>query len=131
MKAFKGWAQWFKVIDTGAEINRRIQIGGKNWRKLIGIICKKKKGTKLKGSCTWTVVLYGMENYAFDQSIRRKNEYCGNKNVTIQQGVTRRDRIRNEEIRKFWSGTTVKEIQGSTIAVVWPQTKKERRARRK
>ena len=45
--------------------------------------------------------------------------------------VTRRDKIWDKEIRKFWSLATVKEMQESLIMIVSVDSKKERRLRRK
>ena len=95
------------LVDEGAdverEINCRIQAGWKGWREMSGVLCDKKMPVKLKGKVYKIAVrpamLYGMETLP----VRKANET--RMNVTEMRmlrwmcGVSREDRIRNENKR--------------------------------
>ena len=85
-----------------AEINRRIQAGWNNWRKMSGVLCDKKIPPKVKGKIHQTVVqpamLYGLETVPQTKKTTQKLEVAEMKMCRWACGVTRRDRIRNDEI---------------------------------
>ena len=87
-----------------AEINRRIQARWNNWRKMSGVLCDKNIPPKVKGMIHQTVVqpamLYGLETVPQTKKTTQKLEVAEMKMCRWACGVTRRDRIRNDEIRE-------------------------------
>ena len=87
-----------------AEVDLRIQASWKNWRKLSGVLCNRGLSSRLKGMILKTVVrpamTYGTETWAIKESHERRMEVAEMKMLRWVQGVTRWDKIRNEEIQK-------------------------------
>ena len=74
MKAFKCMDSMFQDdAHAVAEINRKILIGWKNWRKQTGIIYRKKLGIQLKGKLYKSVMrpalLYGMKTMHLTKAV--------------------------------------------------------------
>ncbi|XP_063584720.1 uncharacterized protein LOC134762275 [Penaeus indicus] len=88
------------------EVNFRIQCGWNNWRKVSGVICDKRVPVRLKGKVHKAVVrlalIYGLE------AAPLKMNAAEMKMLRWMVGVTRRDRSRNEYIRR-----TVKVVEVS------------------
>ncbi|XP_063598192.1 uncharacterized protein LOC134774725 [Penaeus indicus] len=87
-------------MDRG--VNFRIQCGWNNWRKVSGVICDKRVPVRLKGKVHKAVVkptlIYGLEAAPLKKSEEKMNA-AEMKMLRWMEGVTRRDRIRNEYIR--------------------------------
>ena len=75
-----------------------------SWRKITGVLCDKRVPEKVKGKMYKTIVqpamLYGMEAVAMTKSQERKMEVAEMKMLRFPLGVTRVNRLRNEEIRE-------------------------------
>ena len=86
------------------EIEKRIQAGWNSWRKITGVLCDKKAPIKLKGKMFKTMVrpamLYGTEALAVSQKQEKKLEVAEMKMLRYSLGITKLDRVRNEEVRK-------------------------------
>ena len=90
--------------ELDAEVDLRIQASWKNWRKLSGVLCDRRLSSRLKGMIFKTVVrpamTYGTETWAIKKSHERRMDIAEIKMLRWAQGVTRWDKIRNEEIQK-------------------------------
>ena len=92
--------------DGGSDRNteKRIQSGWYSWRKITGVLCDKRVPEKVKGKMYKTIVrpamLYGMETVAMTKRQERKMEVAEMKMLRFSLGVTRVNRLRNEEIRE-------------------------------
>ena len=88
--------------ELNAEVDLRIQASLKNWRKLSGVLCGRRLSSRLKGMIFKTVVrpamTYGTETWAIKKSHERRIDIAEMKMLRWTQGVTRWDKIRNEEI---------------------------------
>ena len=86
------------------EVRRRIQAGWMSWRKVSGVLCNKKLSAKVKGKMYKSVVrptiLYGMETVAVTERQMGKMEVAELKMVRWALGVTRKNKIRNEYVRR-------------------------------
>ena len=85
------------------EVRRRIQAGWMSWRKVSGVLCDRKLSEKFHGKMYKSVVrptiLYGIETVAVTKRQMRKMVVTELKMVRWVQGVTRKDKIRNEYLR--------------------------------
>jgi len=92
--------------DGGAEteVTRRIQSGWNSWRKITGVVCDRKVPDKLKGKLHRLMVrpamLYGLETVALTKAQEKKLEVAEMKMLRYEVGVARKDKTRNENIRK-------------------------------
>ena len=88
-------------IDT--DISHRIQAGWTKWRSSSGVLCDRKVPLKVKGKYYKVAVrpalLYGSECWAVKHNHVKKMEVAEMRMLRWMCGITRRDRIRNEEIR--------------------------------
>ena len=86
------------------EVRRRIQAGWISWRKVSGVLCDWKLSAKVKGkmykSVVRTAMLSGMETVAVTERQMGKMEVADLKMVRWALGVTRKDKIRNEYVRR-------------------------------
>ena len=75
-----------------------------SWRKVSGVLCDKKLSSKVKGKMYKNVVrptiLYGMDTVAVTERQMEKMEVAELKMVRWALGVTRKDKIRNEYVRR-------------------------------
>ncbi|XP_063607578.1 uncharacterized protein LOC134782141 [Penaeus indicus] len=87
-----------------AEISRRIQSGWNNWKKMSGVLCDKRIPTRVKGKIHQTVIqpamLYGLETGPQTNKTTKRLKVAEMKMCRWACGVTRRDRVRNEDIRR-------------------------------
>ena len=82
-----------------------------SWKKVSGVLCDRKLLARVKGKMYKIVVrsamLYGMETVAVTEKQLGKMEVADLKMVRWALGVTRKDKIRNEERngenRKLWN----------------------------
>ena len=106
--------------ELNAEVDLRIQAVWKNWRKLSGVLCDRRLSSRLKGMIFKTVVkpalTYGTETWAIKKSHKRRMDIAEMKMLRWVQGVTRWDKIRNEEIQKRMKVTEIhRKIQGKRL----------------
>ena len=75
-----------------------------SWRKVSGVLCDRKLSAKVKGKMYKSVVrpaiLYGMETVAVTERKMGKKEVEELKMVRWALGVTRKNKIRNEYVRR-------------------------------
>ena len=94
------------------EIAKRVGAGWMNWKTCSGVLCDKRMPVKLKGKVYRTVVrpamLYGAETWATTKRQESRIEVNEMRMLRWMYGVTRKDKIRYENIR----GTT-KVVQAS------------------
>jgi hypothetical protein len=87
-----------------AEVNRRIQSGWNNWRKMSAILCDKRAPLKVKGRIHMRVVqpamLYGMETVPLGSRHVAAFEVAERKMCRWARGLTRYDHVRNVDIEK-------------------------------
>ena len=97
--------------ELDAEVDLRIQASWKNWRKLSGVLCNRRLSSRLKGIIFKTVVrsamTYGTETWAIKKSHKTRMDVAEMKMLRWVQGVTRWDKIRNEEIQKRMKVTEI------------------------
>ncbi|KAK2902094.1 hypothetical protein Q8A73_011840 [Channa argus] len=89
--------------ECGKEVKRRVQAGWNGWRKVSGVLCDKRVSARMKGKVVKTVVrpamLFGLETVALKKRQEAELEVAELKMLRFSLGVTRMDRIRNEDIR--------------------------------
>ena len=89
--------------ECAKEVKKRVQAGWSGWRKVSGVMCDKRVSAKVKGKVYKTVVrpalLYGLETVALTKRQEAELEVAELKMLRFSLGVTRMDRIRNENIR--------------------------------
>ena len=85
------------------EIKRRVQAGWSGWRRILGVICDRRLPARVKGKVYSLVVrlamLYGLETVAVTKKQIEEMEVAETKMLRFAMGVTRKDKIRNENIR--------------------------------
>ena len=85
------------------DVDARVAQGWSKWRALTGVLCDRRMPNRLKGKIYKTVVrpamLYGCECWALKKEHERKVAVAEMKMLRWTAGVTRKDKIRNEEIR--------------------------------
>ena len=88
-----------------AELKRRIQAGWNSWRKVTGVMCDKRISGRVKGKVYTTVVrpaiMYSLETAAVTKTQERELEVAEMRMLRWSLGWTRKDKIRNERIRKL------------------------------
>ncbi|KAK2891434.1 hypothetical protein Q8A73_017099 [Channa argus] len=89
--------------ECGKEVKRRVQAGWNGWRKVSGVLCDKRVSARMKGKVFKTVVrpamLFGLETVALKKRQEAELEVAELKMLRFSLGVTRMDRIRNEDMR--------------------------------
>ena len=87
------------------EIAKRIQAGWGAWKRITGVMCDRKVSATMKGQLYKTMVqpamMYGIETLAVTKAQERKMQVAEMKILRWSLGITRKDRIRNEEIRRI------------------------------
>ena len=95
------------------EITKRVGAGWRNWKKYSGVLCDRRMPVKLKGKVYKTVIrpamLYGAETWATTKRQEKRIEVTEMRMLRWMCGVTRKDKIRNEHIRR-----TTRVAQAST-----------------
>ena len=90
--------------STEDEVGKRIQAGWNSWRKVTGVLCNSKVSPGVKRRLYKMMVrptmLYGMETVAVTKSQEKQMERVEMKMLRFSLGVTRRNRIQNEEVRR-------------------------------
>ena len=87
------------------EIAKRIQAGWGAWKRITGVMCDRKVSGTVKGQLYKTMVrpamMYGIETLAVTKAQERKIQVAEMKMLRWSLGFTRKDKIRNDEIRKI------------------------------
>ena len=85
------------------EVRKRVQAGWNGWRRVSGVICDKRLPARVKGkvysSMVRTAMVYGLERVAVTKKQVEEMEVAEMKMLRFTMGVTRKDKIRNENIR--------------------------------
>ncbi|KAL7867553.1 hypothetical protein SRHO_G00089370 [Serrasalmus rhombeus] len=85
------------------EVKKRVQAGWSGWRRVSGLICDRRIAARVKGKVYKTVVrpamTYGLETVALSKRQEAELEVAEMKMLRFSLGVTRMDKIRNEQIR--------------------------------
>ena len=85
------------------EVKKRVQAGWNGWRRVSGAICDKRLPARVKGKVYSSVVrpamVYGLETVAVTKKQVEEMEVAEMKMLRFAMGVTRKDKIRNEQIR--------------------------------
>ena len=101
---FKYLGSTVESAGVDSEVNRRIQAGWNNWRKMSGILCDKKVPNRVKGKILKTVVqpamLFSIGTVPLSKRQKSKLEVVDMRMSRWMLGLSRNDRVRNEEIRK-------------------------------
>ena len=102
--------------ELDAEITHRVQAGGKNWKKMTGVLCDKRVNVKAKGKMYKTVVrpamIYGAETWGSKKAQEKRLDVTEMRMLRWMCGVTKLDKIKNERIRKTVKVTEIsKKIQ--------------------
>ena len=89
--------------EIESDVNHRVQAGWMKWKKASGFICDKKVPLKLKGkfyrAAIRPALLYGTECWAIKSQHEKKFNVAEMRMLRWMSGHTRKDRIRNEDIR--------------------------------
>ncbi|MBN3293353.1 YSM6 protein, partial [Polypterus senegalus] len=105
--------------DCGREVKKRVKAGWNGWRRALGVICDRRVSARVQEQVYRTVVrpamLYGLETVALTRKQETELEVAELKMLRFELGVTRMDRIRNEDIRGSaqvgWLGGKVREVR--------------------
>ena len=85
------------------EVKKRVQAGWNGWRRVSGVICDRRLPARVKGKVYSSVVrpamVYGLETVAVTKKQVEEMEVAEMKMLRFAMGVTRKDKIRNENIR--------------------------------
>ena len=99
--------------DIDQDVAHRIQCGWLKWRGATGILCDRSVPEKLKGKFYRTAIrpalLYGSECWAFKKEHSMKMGVAEMRMLRWMCGHTRRDKIRNEDIRMKLGVTDIKD----------------------
>ena len=112
--AFRYLGSWLHECgDLDREIQARLQGTGNTWRNVSGIIYDKRMPMELKTQVYKTmvrpVILYGAEIWAVKEEHVKKLEVAEMRCLLTIRGATRRDRMRNEDIRQELKVTELRE----------------------
>ena len=109
------------VIDKDGTIDRdvdlRVQAAWSSWRKLTGVLYDRKIPLRLKAKIYETIIrpalTYGSECWAMKVTNKRKIATTEMRMLRGILGVSRRDHIRNEEIRRILHLSPIDEVMRS------------------
>ena len=109
------------VIDKDGTIDRdvdlRVQAAWSSWRKLTGVLYDRKFPLRLKAKIYETIIrpalTYGSECWAMKVTNKRKITTTEMRMLRGILGVSRRDHIRNEEIRRILHLSPIDEVMRS------------------
>ena len=108
------------VQESGScesEVKKRVQVGWKQWRKVLGVICDRRFPARVKGKVYSSVLrpemVYGLKMVAVTKKQVEEMEVAEMKMLRFAMGVTRKHKIRNEYIRSTvkveWLGMKMRE----------------------
>ena len=85
------------------EVKKRVQAEWNGWRRVSGVICDRRLPARVKGKVYSSMVrpamVYGLETVAVTKKQVEEMEVAEMKMLRFAMGVTRKDKIRNENIR--------------------------------
>ena len=85
------------------EAKKRVQAGWNGWRRVSGVICDRRLPARVKGKVYSSMVrppmVYGLETVAVTKKQVEEMEVAEMKMLRFAMGVTRKDKIKNENIR--------------------------------
>ena len=91
--------------EIGEDVTHRIKAGWLKWRSATGVLCDKRIPTRLKGKFYRTAIrpamMYGSECWATKKQHVDKMSVAEMRILRWMCGKTRKDRVRNEDIRKM------------------------------
>ena len=94
---------WQKNGELDEDLNHRIQVGWMKWKSASGLLCDCRMPLKLKGKFYRMAIrpdmLYGTECWAVKYQHVHKMGVVGMRMLRWMCGHTRKDKIRNEDIR--------------------------------
>jgi hypothetical protein len=116
------------------EVSKKIQAGWGAWKRITGVMCDTKVPIKLKGKMYKTMVrpaiMYGMETVAVTKVQEEKMNVTEMKMLRWSIGVTKMDRIRNENIReKLRVGEISEKLREGRLRMVGPCGEERRNVR--
>ena len=92
------------VVGEVEVVQRRVQAVWNGFRKVSGVLCDKNMPRKVKGklyrTCVRQAMLYGMETAPLTKCHEKRLEVSEMKMLRFSLGKTRKDKIRNENVRK-------------------------------
>lgn len=102
--------------EIDEEVEKRIQAGWRNWKRLSGVLCDKRLSARRKGKVFKVAVrpamTYGAETWSIKKTQEKKLNVAEMKMLRWACGHTRLDRIENREIRERVKVTEIhKKIQ--------------------
>ena len=99
------------------DIKRRISAGWNGWRKVTGVLYDRNMPSTVKGqvycTCVRPSVLFGMEAVPITMAHGGRMEVAKMKMLRVLLGLTRVNRVRNEEVRRIQGTRRLGERQGS------------------
>ena len=106
------------VIDKDGTIDRdvdlRVQAAWSSWRKLTGVLYDRKIPLRLKAKVYEAIIrpalMYGSESWAMKVTNKRKIATTEMRMLLGILGVSRRDHVRNEEIRRILHVSPIDEV---------------------
>ena len=109
-----------KDADCQKDVTSRIGKGLMKWRSLTGVMCDKKMPNKLKGkvyrSIIRPVMMYAGETWALRKTQEHQIDVAEMKMLRWSMGISRKERIRNEHVRKQMGVRPISEkIQGARL----------------
>lgn len=131
------------------EVRERVRAGWAKWREVSGVVCDRRMPRKLKIKIYETVIrpvmLYGAETWALRKKEEEMMERTEMRMLRWMLGISLRDRLRNEEIRRRagivkisdkirearlrWYGHVLRKPEGEAVKRVWRQPVVGRRSR--
>ncbi|XP_068215867.1 uncharacterized protein [Palaemon carinicauda] len=109
------------VAEDGA-LGAEIQAEWKNWKNVLGVLCDRKIGIKLKGRVHTTVVtlaiIYGAETWAVKNTEEKKMDVAEMRILRYIRGVTRRDKIPNELIRGITGRVLILDLNDANVDII-------------
>ena len=86
------------------EVAKRMKAGWNSWRKVVGILCDRKVDSTVKRHLhtimVRPVMMYGLESIALKMAQERKLEVAEMRILSWSLGLTRKDRVRSDQVRE-------------------------------
>ena len=90
-------------VGCEREVKKRVQAGWNGWKRVSGVICDRRLPARVKGKMYSLMVrpamMYGLETVAVTKKQVEEMEVAEMKMLRFAMGVTRKDKVRNENIR--------------------------------
>ncbi|VDO21296.1 unnamed protein product [Heligmosomoides polygyrus] len=109
-------------VDLMVEVNSRVSVAWSKWRSLTGVLCDKKKPehliSKLYRAVVRPITMYGAECWPATREVETGVSVIETKMLRWTAGVTRMDRIRNDDIRQKFAVTRCAKLACDGIATL-------------